>query len=68
MITNQYIRIVQGNIDLRSLANGYFSLINLGTHIDHEVYTKTVEKFVDLLEHGEDLVIISQLLRFFYNS
>jgi hypothetical protein len=54
MITNQYIRIVQGNIDLRSLANGYFSLINLGTQIDHEVYTKTVEKFVDLLEHGED--------------
>ena len=44
------MRIVRNGIDLRSLANGYMSLVNFGMGIDEDSYVCTVDRFGNLLE------------------
>lgn len=53
-LLGQYTRIVRGSVDLRSLANGFMSLVNFRARIGEEAYTATVAKFKELLKGNLD--------------
>lgn len=51
VLRNQYIRIVKGLTELRSLANGYMSMTNFQFAIDPEIVSVTAERFLFLLKN-----------------